>query len=96
VGQEEKISLSIYETYVHSPEPPLNCPIAAVGGAQDPRVTHERLVEWRAQTTAPSTMQIPPGNHFFLHSRQELLLQELRRTLQQLANSASQGPGGRE
>jgi surfactin synthase thioesterase subunit len=82
-----RADFTVYETYVYSHEEPLDCAISAVGGSHDPRVTEERVAAWRQQTTGPFQMQIVPGNHFFLHSQQELLLADLRRALQQLVNS---------
>ena len=37
-----RADFALYETYVYSTEPPLNCPISAFGGLQDHRVNDQR------------------------------------------------------
>lgn len=66
------------QTYVYSPEaPPLDCPITAFGGLQDENVSAEHLEGWRDQTTGRFSLQMLPGDHFFLETFQPLLLQIL-------------------
>ena len=62
------------ETYLHREEPPLTCPITAFAGSRDPLATKEFVEEWRIHTTARFTTRVLPGDHFFLHSQQPLLL----------------------
>lgn len=69
------------DTYQFDPEPPLDCPITAFGGLQDTEVSREHLEAWRTQTIAPFRLQLLPGNHFFLHSAQPLLLQAIAQQL---------------
>jgi medium-chain acyl-[acyl-carrier-protein] hydrolase len=65
------------ETYIYSTEAPLDCPITAFGGELDTHVSTQALSAWREQTQGLFTLSILPGNHFFLHSQQQLLLQTL-------------------
>jgi medium-chain acyl-[acyl-carrier-protein] hydrolase len=65
------------DTYCYQPEPPLHCPVTAFGGLQDTAVSRKHLDAWRTQTIAPFRLQLLPGNHFFLHSAQSLLLQAI-------------------
>jgi len=74
------------ETYVYAPEPRLNCPLVIFGGLQDREVSCDALEAWREQTNAAFSLQMLPGDHFFLHSAQSLLLRTLSQTLHQLAN----------
>lgn len=62
------------ETYVHGEEPPLTCPITAFAGSRDPLATKEFVEEWKKHTTGRFTTRVLPGDHFFLHSQQQLLL----------------------
>lgn len=73
--------LEMVRTYVYAAEAPLNCPITALGGLQDEWITPEHLEAWRTQTTAPFSVRMFPGDHFFIHTSQELLLQILSRAL---------------
>jgi medium-chain acyl-[acyl-carrier-protein] hydrolase len=63
------------ETYTYIPQPPLNCPIAVFGGLQDSGVAREALEPWREQTSSTFTLNMLPGDHFFLHSSLPLFLQ---------------------
>ena len=54
------------EAYAYRDEPPLACPITAIGGDDDRYVAPEELGAWRAQTVRGFTLEIMPGGHFFL------------------------------
>src|SRR5207249_732249 len=69
-----RADLTLCETYVYTPEPPLNCPIAVFGGEQDSMVSTQELQKWHDQTQSAFTLHMLPGDHFFLHSQQHLLL----------------------
>jgi medium-chain acyl-[acyl-carrier-protein] hydrolase len=76
-----RADFALYEAYVYSAEPPLNCPISAFGGLQDRKVTHRDLEAWRDQTTGAFSLRMLPGDHFFLNTTQPLLLQMLSQEL---------------
>ena len=76
-----RADLAVYETYVYSTEPPLNCPISTFGGLQDRRVSRGDLEAWRDQTSASFSLRMFPGDHFFWHTTQPLLLQVLSQEL---------------
>lgn len=65
---------TVLETYVYTPKSPLNCPISAFGGSDDPEATWDDLDGWRIQTRAAFSLRMLPGDHFFLHSAERLLL----------------------
>ncbi|ASC71013.1 Linear gramicidin dehydrogenase LgrE [Halomicronema hongdechloris C2206] len=79
-----RADFAVLETYGYEPAPPLNCPIAAFGGLQDPDVTCEMLEAWRQQTCSGFSLQMLPGDHFFLHAAQPMLGQALHRALASL------------
>lgn len=62
------------ETYSYKHEPPLDCPIIALGGLLDPEISRETLEPWREQTVAAFNLQMFPGDHFFLHKEQARVL----------------------
>ena len=76
-----RADFAIYETYVYSTEPPLNCPISTFGGLQDCRVSRGDLEAWRDQTSGSFSLRMFPGDHFFWNTTQPLLLQVLSREL---------------
>lgn len=76
-----RADLEIYDTYTYVPEPVLAYPIAAYGGWQDARTTHESLSAWQAQTAANFTLHMFAGSHFFLQTEQDQFLSTLTSTL---------------
>src|SRR2546421_8574549 len=57
-------------TYRHQPgdEPELRCPVTAVIGTEDPRVTRSEADRWRTHTSGPFALHTYPGGHFYLTS----------------------------
>lgn len=76
-----RADFAVIETYVYAPSPRLNCPITAFGGLQDWKASCHELEAWREQTNAAFSVQMFPGDHFFVHSSRSLLLQSLSRKL---------------
>jgi len=76
-----RADFALCETYVYSADDPLSCPITAFGGEQDSHVSLASLLAWREQTRGSFMLNILPGNHFFLHSQQQLLLQAISQDL---------------
>jgi surfactin synthase thioesterase subunit len=58
------------ETYEWRPGPPLDCPIFAVVGEDDPLATESEAAAWRAQTSAGFELHVLPGRHFYLVDQQ--------------------------
>lgn len=79
-----RADFAVCETYAYLPERPLDCPISLFAGIQDPTVPVEDVQAWREQTTNTCRLRLIPGNHFFLHSAQTLLLEILSYDLTQL------------
>jgi surfactin synthase thioesterase subunit len=65
-----RADVSVCDTYVHRPGEPLDCPISAYGGTEDPAVAREDLEAWKVQTNGPLALRMFPGDHFFLQARQ--------------------------
>ncbi len=78
-----RADFSAAETYAYTAGAPLDCPISAFGGLQDHKVRQDDLAVWQKQTRRTFTLRMFPGDHFFLHSNQALLLQALSRDLSQ-------------
>lgn len=76
-----RADFAIYETYAYADEPPLGCPISVFGGVQDRAVSRERLEAWRDQTSTSFSLRMLPGDHFFIHTAQSLLLRMLSQEL---------------
>ena len=76
-----RADFALCETYIYSYDAPLSCPITAFGGELDTHVSLASLPAWREQTQGSFMLNILPGNHFFLHSQQQLLLQAISQDL---------------
>ncbi len=84
-----RADFAVLENYTYIDEPPLDCAIAQArtqgfaifGGLQDKEVSYEQLAAWRVQTINSFQLQMFRGDHFFLHSAQDLLLQSLSEQL---------------
>jgi len=73
-----RADFAVSDHYDYVPEPPLSCPIIAVGGDQDGWVERDDLEAWREQTTADFRCHVLSGNHFFLKSSEPELLTIVR------------------
>jgi medium-chain acyl-[acyl-carrier-protein] hydrolase len=69
------------ETYLYVPEEPLSCPIFAFGGLDDSALPREHLEAWREQTSGSFRLEMISGDHFFVVSRRDALLQLVSRIL---------------
>ena len=76
-----RADLALVETHVHQTEPPLTCPLTVFGGVQDDKVPEEALAAWRSQTEGSFTLQLLPGDHFFIQQRRTELLAALAQHL---------------
>jgi medium-chain acyl-[acyl-carrier-protein] hydrolase len=79
-----RADFAVCQTYSFSPGSPLGCEMTVFGGLQDTDVPRECLVGWQEQTIAHCSVRMLPGDHFFLHSSQALLLRALNRQIERL------------
>lgn len=73
--------IRICRSYDYLDEPPLACPIVALGGRDDEESIDGRLEAWQRHTTGRCIVLRFPGDHFYLHTAEHLLLDALRRSL---------------
>jgi medium-chain acyl-[acyl-carrier-protein] hydrolase len=72
-----RADFSIHDMYTYAHEPPLDVPITAFGGLDDPNVAEERLDAWREQTRRGFRRLMFPGGHFFLHKERPALVRAM-------------------
>nr|BBH88091.1 thioesterase [Thermosporothrix sp. COM3] len=72
-----RADFAISETYQYIEDAPLACKITALGSTQDSEVSIEELQGWSRQTTNAFQQHIFPGDHFYIHTREQALLQFL-------------------
>jgi len=76
-----RADFALYESYRYSNEPPLDCPISAYGGLNDPHVKRRDLEGWRDQTRVSFSIRMFPGDHFFFRTAEPSLLRVLAQEL---------------
>lgn len=80
-----RADFAVNESYRYVPQAPLDCPISAFAGLQDPEVNREQLEAWRIHTTGPFEAHSFPGGHFFLQEN-DLMMRRVSRELDRIAN----------
>lgn len=69
-----RTDFKVCETYVYRTEMPMSCPITVYGGKQDKDVDREELGEWEKHTSSFFKLKLFDGNHFFIHSEEQIFL----------------------
>lgn len=82
-----RADFAICETYTPTPDAPLACPIAVFGGKQDQYVSYPSLMAWRQYTQGAFSLHMFEGNHFFLHTATQKLLQIVLQHAEQRLNA---------
>jgi surfactin synthase thioesterase subunit len=77
------------ETYTHRPGPPLSCPIYALTGDSDPKVTVEETEAWHDHTSADFELAVYPGAHFYLNDHVGDILNRIRTHTRSIAARAA-------
>ncbi|MGH9957239.1 MAG: thioesterase II family protein [Pyrinomonadaceae bacterium] len=78
-----RADFAVCENYPYATDAPIDCSISAFGGLQDRKVSRERLEAWRDQSRASFSLCMFPGDHFFLHAAEPLLLETIAQILLQ-------------
>ena len=68
-----RADFELVETYEYEREPPLTCNICVYGGLQDAHVPAANLKEWQKQTSGAFKVRMFPGDHFYIHTSDDLL-----------------------
>jgi medium-chain acyl-[acyl-carrier-protein] hydrolase len=72
-----RADFAVVETRPRMARERLDCPILAMGGMADDRIALDDVLAWGEVTSAAFTMQMLPGDHFFVNSSREQLLHSL-------------------
>lgn len=92
-----RADLTVSGMYEYTEQRPLACPIVVMFGEKDGLVHDAGLEGWCSQTTGGVRFFRYPGNHFFLHSAEALVLAKVCAELEeQLARDAFPMTGTKE
>lgn len=72
-----RADVQIVETYTYTASRPLSCPITALAGSADRDCPSDTVVKWRAHTSARFRFQMFSGQHFFIRTEEQAVLQLL-------------------
>jgi medium-chain acyl-[acyl-carrier-protein] hydrolase len=70
-----RADFALIETCASADRSPLDCPIVGLGGLEDPRASREDVLAWRELTSGNFSLEMLPGDHFFLNRSRTRLLQ---------------------
>jgi medium-chain acyl-[acyl-carrier-protein] hydrolase len=76
-----RADFEVDETYSYEQGQPLDCPISAFGGIDDPDVSQDDLAAWKPHTSQKFSLQMMEGDHFFIFRSPDFLhrlFQELK------------------
>ena len=76
-----KTDFAAYEKHVHRQGKKVPVPVTVFAGAGDHASTAVLLEEWERHTSGPFELRVTPGDHFFLTESSEMVLQRIRKTL---------------
>jgi thioesterase len=79
-----RADLAVCERYRWTPRAPLDCPVSAFHGTEDPIASAAQVEAWREYTARSFVQHALPGNHFFLIDAQQQLLARLRAELSRI------------
>jgi len=77
-----RADFKVLESYWYTPQAPLDCPITAFGGLQDPTVSYTALSGWKEQTLTSFCLHQIDGDHFFINTNKSNLLNNVIQSLQ--------------
>ncbi|HEX3683606.1 MAG TPA: alpha/beta fold hydrolase [Bryobacteraceae bacterium] len=78
-----RADLTVSAVYEYVEQRPLECPILVLFGTEDRLVTEAGLQGWRSQTAGEVRYFRYPGDHFFLHSAERLVLAKINAELKE-------------
>jgi medium-chain acyl-[acyl-carrier-protein] hydrolase len=76
-----RADFSMTDNYIYKDEVPLQCPITALGGHDDPRVSRDMIVAWSRQTCMEFSTHFFYGGHFFIQDSESEVLGLVNRKL---------------
>jgi len=83
-----RADMALFENARYLPGTPLDVPVLAYAGETDTAVTPAEVAAWREHTRSRFSLEVLPGDHFFLKSCQQALLDSVGREMLSIENAA--------
>jgi medium-chain acyl-[acyl-carrier-protein] hydrolase len=80
-----RADFEVVETYRYEAGPPVSSPFTVIGGTDDRSATRDDLEPWSAHTRGRCTLQVLPGDHFFIRTQASQLMGLVDATLDEAA-----------
>lgn len=90
-----RADFTLCETYRPEPERPLDLPVTVYGGRRDRMVVLSDLASWSVQTRRSFSLQMFPGDHFFLNDERDVFLRALSDDVAATARHLDASPNNR-
>jgi medium-chain acyl-[acyl-carrier-protein] hydrolase len=85
-----RADFQVCQTYVYRNEPRLSCSITAFGGMDDPGTDLSAIRLWQHQTSGAFSLNVLPGDHFFIVQRRKQLISLVAKSISAVANGVMQ------
>lgn len=82
-----RADFAVNETYPYTEEALFELPLSAFGGLGDVDIPAEDVEAWGSQTTGRFRSRMLPGDHFFINTHKDLLLESVARDLAESATA---------
>ena len=69
-----RADVELLEKYKNIRSEPLDCPISVLGGKSDPAISKAMLAGWQTLTSSVFVQHEFPGEHFFINSERNLVI----------------------
>jgi surfactin synthase thioesterase subunit/acyl carrier protein len=82
---------ALYAGYAHESEAPLDCPVVAYTGTEDPLYRPAEVAGWRSVTTARTSTRSYPGGHFYFRHQTAQITADLGADLSAAGDAGDAG-----
>ncbi|MEW6994401.1 thioesterase II family protein [Colwelliaceae bacterium MEBiC 14330] len=77
-----RADFEIADNYNYTGNTIFNCPISVLGGEDDMNISHANLNSWGEFFTMNANIYLLPGNHFFIDSHKEMVIEKVNGIIQ--------------
>lgn len=87
-----RADFAVNETYTYVPDEPFDIGVSCFGGLGDKEVSRDQCAAWKDETRGRFRLRMLPGDHFFVHSAKDMILEAVARDLAEVLAQTPQAP----